>query len=144
MQGQVLPLKLPSMDWRLVCVTPQSPHTDDVASIWRPIGAPRYCCIGDVLRKGRDPPSGPVTMYLKNPQASKSAAALFAFPLHYLLVWRECGRGGMTLWRAQAPEGYSALGCIAANGLDPPARTAMVCVREVRRACWHTHYFPRC
>ena len=131
-QGQTLPLRMPSLEWRLVRETPHSTHTDDVTTIWRPIGAPRYVSIGDVLRKGKDPPSHPVTMFLKNPQATENVAAMFAFPVHYLLVWREFGRGGLTVWRPQPPEGYQAIGCIAANGLDPPARTAMVCVRKVR------------
>jgi hypothetical protein len=127
----MLPLKMPSMEWRLVCVTPRSPHTDDIASVWRPIGAPRYVSLGDVLHKGQEPPSTPVTMFLKSPQATASTAAVFAFPVHYLLVWREFIAGGQTVWRAQPPDGYQALGCLAANGLDPPPRTAMVCVRKV-------------
>lgn len=120
------------MDWRLVCVTQRSPRTDDVASVWRPVGVLCYACLGDVLRKGRDPPSHPVTMFLKNPPATEQATPVFEFPVHYLLVWRDFSGGGLTVWRPQPPAGYQALGCLAAKGLDPPARTAVVCVRKVR------------
>lgn len=128
----MLPLQMPSMDWRLVCVTQRSPRTDDVASVWRPVGVLCYACLGDVLRKGREPPSHPVTMFLKNPPATEQATPVFEFPVHYLLVWRDFSGGGLTVWRPQPPAGYQALGCLAAKGLDPPARTAVVCVREVR------------
>ncbi len=131
----MLPLKLPSMDWAVVAHLGRSDACNDVATIWRPVGAPRYFCIGDVLRKGREPPSTPATMYLKNPQVEEGSAAAFAFPESYHLVWREFGvanKKKLTLWRAQPPPGYAAIGSMASERLEPPARTAMVCVREVR------------
>jgi hypothetical protein len=131
-QGQTLPLKMPSLEWQFVGDLRGTTYADAVASVWRPVGAPRYACIGDVLHKGSEPPSHPVTMFLKNPQVSEHTQAVFEFPVHYLLVWRDFAGKGLTIWRGQAPAGYQALGCLAAEGLDPPARTASVCVRNVR------------
>jgi Vacuolar protein sorting-associated protein 62 len=127
---------MPSLEWRLITITPRSSHTDDVASIWRPIGAPRYAALGDVLRKGCEPPQQPITMYLNCPSVDPGKQSMLEHPVHYLLVWRELAGGGLTVWRAQPPQGYRALGCLASRDLDPPPRTAMVCVREVRhRVC---------
>ena len=120
------------MEWRLVVTTPRSEYTDDVATIWRPVGAPRYCSLGDVLRKGKEAPSHPIMTYVNVRHSRDSGGACFAHPVHYLLVWREFSQGGITVWRAQPPEGYQALGCVASRGLHPPPRSAMVCVRKVR------------
>lgn len=131
MQGQALPFKMPCMEWRLVCTTPRSDHTSDEASIWRPYGAPRYCSLGDVLRKGREQPSHPVAMYLSNQHSKRGGESPFVHPVHYLLVWREFSAGGLTIWRGQPPEGYLAVGCVASKGLSPPPRSAMACIRKV-------------
>jgi Vacuolar protein sorting-associated protein 62 len=125
---------MPSLEWRLISITPRTSYSDDVASIWRPVGAPRYAALGDVLRKGCEPPVQPVTMYLNCPSVEPGRQSMLEHPVHYLLVWRELAGGGLTVWRAQPPQGYRALGCVASRGLDPPPRTAMVCVREVRWA----------
>lgn len=140
MQGQSLPFRMPSMEWRLVVTTPKSEFTDDVATIWRPVGAPRYCSLGDVLRKGKEAPSHPIMTYVNVRHSRDSGGACFAHPVHYLLVWREFSQGGITIWRAQPPEGYQALGCVASRGLHPPPRSAMFCVRKV---CYCSLVLPR-
>eukprot|EP00892_Ulva_mutabilis_P007576 jgi/Ulvmu1/5190/UM021_0207.1 len=139
-QGQALPFKMPCMEWRLVCITPRSDHTHDEASIWRPYGAPRYCSLGDVLRKGREPPSHPVAMYLSNQHSKRGGESPFVHPVHYLLVWREFNGGGITIWRGQPPEGYHAVGCVASKGLSPPPNSAMACIRKdliAEADCWN-------
>lgn len=133
MQGQALPFKMPSMEWRLVCTTSRSDHTNDEASIWRPYGAPRYCSLGDVLRKGREPPTHPVAMYLGNQHSKGREASPFVHPLHYQLVWRDFSGTGITIWRGQPPEGYRTVGCVASKGLNPPPNSAMACIRMVRQ-----------
>lgn len=137
-QGQVLPPRMPSMEWRLVCTLPAGHAAGSPASVWRPVGAPQYFCLGDVIRRGRDPPSEPVPVYRKAPLAagsSDSDGTVFAFPEHFNVVWRELSGRGVSLWRAQPPRGYRVLGCIATRGLDPPSKTSCVCVREVCNPC---------
>lgn len=129
------------MEWRLVCTTPRSDQTNEEVSVWRPYGAPRYCSLGDVLRKGREPPTHPVAMYLSNEHSKASGASPFVNPLHYQLVWREFGGGGLTVWRGQPPEGYCVVGCVASRGLNPPPNSAVACIRQVF-ICLNCVFFP--
>lgn len=54
-------------------------------------------------------------------------SGLVAYPTGYDLVWRGAG---VALWRPQPPPGYSALGCVAAEGSNPPQLTTVVCVHS--------------
>ena len=52
-------------------------------------------------------------------------SGLVTFPVSYSVAYKT---SGLTIWMPKAPKGYTALGCIANPGDDPPALTAVACI----------------
>ena len=52
-------------------------------------------------------------------------SGLVTFPVSYSVAYKT---SGLTIWMPKAPEGYTALGCIANPGDDPPALTEVACI----------------
>ena len=52
-------------------------------------------------------------------------SGLVTFPVSYSVAYKT---SGLTIWMPEAPEGYTALGCVANPGDDPPALTEVACI----------------
>ena len=52
-------------------------------------------------------------------------SGLVTFPVSYSVAYKT---SGLTIWMPKAPEGYTALGCVANPGDDPPALTEVACI----------------
>ncbi|XP_022737877.1 uncharacterized protein LOC111290709 isoform X2 [Durio zibethinus] len=96
-----------------------------VFSIWRPICPDGYVSIGDIARVGSYPPNvAAVYRYIDK---------LFALPVGYDLVWRNCLDDYTTpvsIWYPRAPEGFTSLGCVAVAGFEEPEADLVHCVAE--------------
>ncbi|XP_021768084.1 uncharacterized protein LOC110732449 isoform X1 [Chenopodium quinoa] len=96
-----------------------------ICSIWRPACPSGYLSIGDIAHVGGHPPSV-ATVYLYDDQ-------LFALPLGFDLVWRNCADDYVTpvsIWLPRAPEGFVSLGCVAMPGFNEPETNVVYCVAE--------------
>ncbi|KAL4278350.1 hypothetical protein GQ457_03G021670 [Hibiscus cannabinus] len=85
----------------------------------------RYVSIGDIARVGSHPPSV-AAVY-------RSIDKLFALPVGYDLVWRNCMDDYTTpvsIWYPRAPEGFTSLGCVAVQGFVEPEVNTVQCVAE--------------
>ncbi|XP_068635813.1 uncharacterized protein [Aristolochia californica] len=94
-----------------------------LCSIWRPICPDGYVSIGDVTRVGIHPPN--VAAIYQN------VNGLFAPPVGYDLVWRNCIEdylGPVSIWLPRAPEGYVSGGCVAVAGFAEPQQETAYCV----------------
>ncbi|KAK8691038.1 hypothetical protein V6N13_074559 [Hibiscus sabdariffa] len=109
------------------CALCRKQVSDDsgVCSIWRPICPDGYVSIGDIARVGSHPPSV-AAVY-------RSIDKLFALPVGYDLVWRNCMDDYTTpvsIWYPRAPEGFTSLGCVAVQGFVEPEANTVQCVAE--------------
>ncbi|GMJ16090.1 hypothetical protein like AT4G17140 [Hibiscus trionum] len=96
-----------------------------VCSIWRPICPDGYVSVGDIARAGSHPPNV-AAVY-------RSIDKLFALPVGYDLVWRNCMDDYTTpvsIWYPRAPEGFTSLGCVAVQGFEEPEADMVQCVAE--------------
>lgn len=96
-----------------------------MCSIWRPICPDGFVSIGDIARVGSHPPN--VAAVYRN------VDRLFALPIGYDLVWRNCLDDYVTpvsIWHPRAPEGYVSPGCIAVASFEEPEHDAVYCVAE--------------
>ncbi|PIN17888.1 hypothetical protein CDL12_09445 [Handroanthus impetiginosus] len=78
----------------------QSLDNDQICSIWRPVCPDGYVSIGDIARSGSHPPN--VAAVYRN------SDKLFASPVGYDLVWRNCiddYKNEVSIWHPRAPEG---------------------------------------
>ncbi|KAL7609935.1 hypothetical protein Lser_V15G10156 [Lactuca serriola] len=96
-----------------------------ICSFWRPICPPGYISVGDIARIGTHPPN--VAAVYQNTDR------LFALPLGYDLVWRNCAEdyaSPVSIWRPRAPEGYVSCGCVVMSSFTEPEADALYCVAE--------------
>ncbi|KAM5573225.1 hypothetical protein ABKV19_012985 [Rosa sericea] len=94
-----------------------------LCSIWRPICPDGYVSIGDIAHIGSHPPNV-AAVYRKIDR-------LFALPVGYDLVWRNCLDDYATpvsIWHPRAPEGFVSPGCIAVAGFVEPEPDLVHCV----------------
>ncbi|XWS38677.1 hypothetical protein CRYUN_Cryun19dG0151500 [Craigia yunnanensis] len=114
-------------EWKGRCALCRKQVTDDggVCSIWRPICPDGYVFIGDIARVGSHPPN--VAAVYRN------VDKLFALPLGYDLVWRNCLDDYTTpvsIWYPRAPEGFTSPGCVAVADFAEPKADLVHCVAE--------------
>lgn len=98
---------------------------DAMCSIWRPICPEGYVSIGDIARVGSHPPNVAAVYH--------NVDRLFALPVGYDLVWRNCLDDYITpvsIWYPRAPEGYVSPGCVAVASFEEPEPDAVHCVAE--------------
>ncbi|XVE65214.1 hypothetical protein DITRI_Ditri07aG0162900 [Diplodiscus trichospermus] len=94
-----------------------------VCSIWRPICPEGYVSIGDIAHVGSHPPN--VAAIYRN------VDQLFALPVGYDLVWRNCLDDYTTpvsIWYPRAPEGFISPGCVAVADFAEPEADLVRCV----------------
>ncbi|KAF5735104.1 hypothetical protein HS088_TW15G00604 [Tripterygium wilfordii] len=84
-----------------------------------------YVSIGDIAHVGSHPPNvAAVYGYIDG---------LFAVPVGYDLVWRNCLDDYITpvsIWHPRAPEGFVSPGCVAIAGFEEPETNLVYCVAE--------------
>ncbi|KAL8529518.1 hypothetical protein ACS0TY_006808 [Phlomoides rotata] len=103
----------------------QSLSSDQICSIWRPVCPDGYVSIGDIARSGTHPPNV-AAMY-------RYSDKVFAFPVAYDLVWRNCAddyKHPVSIWHPRAPEGYVALGYVAVADFVEPELDSVYCMAE--------------
>ncbi|PQQ07890.1 uncharacterized protein Pyn_00513 [Prunus yedoensis var. nudiflora] len=96
-----------------------------ICSIWRPICPDGYVSIGDIAHIGSHPPNV-AAVYRKIDR-------LFAPPVGYDLVWRNCMDDYTTpisIWHPRAPEGYVSPGCVAVDRFVEPELDVVYCIAE--------------
>jgi hypothetical protein len=57
----------------------------------------------------------------------------FKRPTDFEKVWSSEGGNSVTgcsIWKPICPTGYVSLGCVAMQGVDPPPRSSVACVKE--------------
>ncbi|OIT19104.1 hypothetical protein A4A49_43623 [Nicotiana attenuata] len=97
-----------------------------IFSIWRPSCLlDGYISIGDITSVGCHPPNiSAVYRY---------SDKLFALPVGYDLVWRNCSddyTNPISIWHPHAPEGFVSPGCVAVPDFAEPEPNAAYCVAE--------------
>ncbi|XP_048140983.1 uncharacterized protein LOC115736923 isoform X3 [Rhodamnia argentea] len=103
----------------------QSSDHSGICSIWRPICPDGYVSIGDIARVGSHAPNC-AAVY-------SNSDRLFALPIGYDLVWRNCLDDYTTpvsIWHPRAPEGFVSLGCVAVADFTEPQPDLVYCVAE--------------
>ncbi|XP_015084887.1 uncharacterized protein LOC107028368 [Solanum pennellii] len=99
---------------------------DGICSIWRPSGLPHgYISIGDITHVGSHPPNVSAVYRFSD--------KLFALPVGYDLVWRNClddYTNPISIWHPRAPEGFVSPGCVAVPDFAEPEPNAAYCVAE--------------
>ncbi|OIT20385.1 hypothetical protein A4A49_38349 [Nicotiana attenuata] len=97
-----------------------------ICSIWRPSCLPDgYISIGDITRVGCHPPNVSAVY--------RYSDKLFALPVGYDLVWRNCSddyTNPISIWHPRAPEGFVSPGCVAVPDFAEPEPNAAYCVAE--------------
>nr|XP_043638921.1 uncharacterized protein LOC122610015 [Erigeron canadensis] len=96
-----------------------------ICSIWRPICPDGYVSVGDIAHIGIHPPITAAVYQNKE--------RLFALPLGYDLVWRNCADDYTTpvsIWRPRPPEGYVSAGCVAMPSFTEPELDLAYCIAE--------------
>ncbi|KAF7828516.1 Vacuolar protein sorting-associated protein 13C [Senna tora] len=96
-----------------------------ICSIWRPVCPDGYTYIGDIAHVGIHPPNV-AAVYRK-------IDGLFAVPVGYDLVWRNCIDDYVTpvsIWHPRAPDGFVSPGCVAIAGYKEPEPDLVFCVAE--------------
>ncbi|KAE9596742.1 putative vacuolar protein sorting-associated protein [Lupinus albus] len=103
----------------------QTSQDAGICSIWRPVCPDGYTCIGDIARVGIHAPNV-AAVYRK-------IDGLFALPIGYDLVWRNCSEDYITpvsIWHPRAPDGFVSPGCVAIAGYMEPELDLVHCVAE--------------
>ncbi|KAI6702353.1 hypothetical protein NL676_011489 [Syzygium grande] len=103
----------------------QSSDHSGICSIWRPICPDGYVSVGDIARVGNHPPHC-AAVY-------NNSDRLFALPIGYDLVWRNClddYTSPVSIWHPRAPEGFVSLGCVAVPDFTEPQPDVAYCVAE--------------
>lgn len=96
-----------------------------IFSIWRPICPDGYVSIGDIAHAGSHPPNVSAVY--------RSVDRLFATPVGYDLVWRNClddFTTPLSIWHPRAPIGFVSPGCVAVAGFIEPEPELVYCVAE--------------
>nr|XP_043634063.1 uncharacterized protein LOC122605220 isoform X2 [Erigeron canadensis] len=96
-----------------------------ICSIWRPICPDGYVSVGDIAHSGIHPPIS-AAVY-------QNTDRLFALPLGYDLVWRNCVDDYTTpvsIWRPRPPKGYVSAGCVAIPSFTEPELYLAYCIAE--------------
>ncbi|KAG8382460.1 hypothetical protein BUALT_Bualt05G0079500 [Buddleja alternifolia] len=103
----------------------QSLDSEEICSIWRPLCPDGYISIGDIARSGSHPPN--VAAVYRN------SDKLFAIPVGYDLVWRNClddYKSPVSIWQPRAPDGYVSLGCVVVPNFTEPELNSVYCVAQ--------------
>ncbi|XP_031385571.1 uncharacterized protein LOC116199374 isoform X2 [Punica granatum] len=98
---------------------------NEICTIWRPTCPEGYVSIGDVAHVGTHPPNCAAVYWNIN--------ELFALPVGYDLVWRNCLDDYSTpvsIWHPRAPDGFVALGCVSVASYSEPEPDMVYCVAE--------------
>ena len=88
--------------------------------VWRPVAPPGYAPLGDAVTSGTAPPAAAALVM-------RDSGAICLPPLGY--TKRLTVPGGISLWEPQPPPGCVAVGCVAAEGDEPPSVSAVRCPR---------------
>uniref|UniRef100_A0A1J3IIE4 Putative vacuolar protein sorting-associated protein 13A n=1 Tax=Noccaea caerulescens TaxID=107243 RepID=A0A1J3IIE4_NOCCA len=94
-----------------------------VCTIWRPSCPEGFVSVGDVAHVGTHPPT--VAAVYNN------ADRVFALPLGYDLVWRNClddYTSPVSIWHPRAPEGFVSPGCVAVADFKEPELNTVYCM----------------
>ncbi|XP_052211647.1 uncharacterized protein LOC127814276 isoform X2 [Diospyros lotus] len=94
-----------------------------ICSIWRPVCPDGYVSVGDIAHIGSHPPN--VASVYRN------SDKLFALPVGYDLVWRNCPDDYVTpvsMWHPRAPEGFVSPGCVAVSSFTEPELDCVYCM----------------
>ncbi|VVA93348.1 unnamed protein product [Arabis nemorensis] len=94
-----------------------------VCTIWRPSCPEGFVSVGDVAHVGSHPPNV-AAVY-------NSTDQVFALPVGYDLVWRNCLDdyiNPVSIWHPRAPEGFVSPGCVAVAGFVEPEPNAVYCM----------------
>ncbi|ESW28603.1 hypothetical protein PHAVU_002G003000 [Phaseolus vulgaris] len=108
-----------------LCSRKQISQDGRICSIWRPVCPDGYIYIGDIARVSLHPPNV-AAVYRK-------IDGLFALPMGYDLVWRNCSEdyvAPVSIWQPRAPDGFVAPGCVAVAGHSEPEPDLVYCVAE--------------
>ncbi|KAL3817950.1 hypothetical protein ACJIZ3_003855 [Penstemon smallii] len=103
----------------------QNSENSEICSIWRPVCPDGYVSVGDIARSGTHPPNVAAVYH--------NADKLFAVPIGFDLVWRNClddYKSPVSIWLPRAPEGYVSLGCVAVPSFTEPELDSVYCVTE--------------
>ncbi|XAR70581.1 hypothetical protein NMG60_11027484 [Bertholletia excelsa] len=103
----------------------QVSEDSQICSIWRPICPDGYVSVGDIAHIGTHAPNVAAVYHNRN--------TLFALPVGYDLVWRNCPDDYITpisIWHPRAPGGFVPLGCVAVSGFREPEPDSIYCVAE--------------
>ncbi|OIV92802.1 hypothetical protein TanjilG_00936 [Lupinus angustifolius] len=103
----------------------QTSQDGGICSIWRPVCPDGYACIGDIARVGIHAPNVAAVYRMID--------GLFALPIGYDLVWRNCSDDYVTpvsIWHPRAPDGFVSPGCVAIAGYTEPELDLVHCVSE--------------
>ncbi|XP_057487524.1 uncharacterized protein LOC130773593 isoform X2 [Actinidia eriantha] len=96
-----------------------------ICSIWRQVCPDGYVSVGDIARVGIHPPNVAAVYHNVN--------NMFALPVGYDLVWRNCLDDYITpvsIWHPRAPEGFVSPGCVAVPSYTEPEPDCVYCVAE--------------
>ncbi|EOA17894.1 hypothetical protein CARUB_v10006303mg [Capsella rubella] len=107
------------------CSLCKKQDTEDggVCTIWRPSCPEGFVSVGDVAHVGSHPPN--VAAVYNN------ANRVFALPVGYDLVWRNCLDdyiSPVSIWHPRAPEGFISPGCVAVAGFIEPELNTVYCM----------------
>lgn len=101
----------------------QALEEGQICSIWRPVCPEGYVSVGDVAHVGDHPPNVAA--------AYRYSEELFALPVGYDLVWRNCPDdyiSPVSIWHPRAPDGFLSLGCVAIPDFREPEPDHVYCV----------------
>jgi len=111
------PIYVPCAGWRKVV------RLDDDACVWAPTPPnARYAIFGHVLG-GSEEPSEPVSVVLR----TGGDGVVLSPPVRFELIYRE--RSDFTVWMPVPPAHFRAIGAVAVDGVEPPKKEDVVCVR---------------
>ncbi|XP_058084436.1 uncharacterized protein LOC131232245 isoform X2 [Magnolia sinica] len=108
---------------RCILCPKQAMEEGGICSIWRPICPDGYVSVGDIARVGIHPPN--VAAVYQN------VSGLFAMPLGYDLIWRNCAGdyvAPVSVWYPRPPEGFISIGCVGVPGFAEPLPDSAHCV----------------
>ncbi|XP_010540792.1 PREDICTED: uncharacterized protein LOC104814451 [Tarenaya hassleriana] len=103
----------------------QAPEDGNLCTIWRPSCPDGFVSVGDVAHVGSHPPNVAAVYH--------NTDGLFALPVGYDLVWRNCVEdyvNPVSIWQPRAPEGYVSTGGVAVAGFDEPELNTVYCIAE--------------
>lgn len=133
MSGMVLPAKVSKLKAKMVSefywvYSDQGTGAHGDLTIYRPKLPEGYHSLGDYAQPNYRPGYSSVVVVCE-----EGNEGLLALPLDYKPVWTDRKSGGLydgSLWCPVAPDGYVALGCIAASDYKKPDTNLVRCVSK--------------